>query len=296
MIPSPRRCIVCGGVPSEDTVAGGLALRRCGGCGLAWRRGFPDDAALAALYGDDYFERWGIDSPESRAAVRAMKEASHRPFVEALRAHRTDGRLLDLGCALGFLLGVAREAGFEAYGLDLNEAAVADARREFGDRVHAGRLDDAAFPGVRFDAITLIDVLEHVPDPEALLETLAARLAPDGVIAAVLPDAGSVTARLFGRRWPHYNPEHLFYWSAGNLRTFLEERGWRIRTLRRGILKTYTARYLDHYARQMGRTPPPGLGALGNLRLRLPTGEMLVIAQAPRRESAADQDSTRTIS
>jgi len=280
--PSPRRCIVCGGVPSEAAVARGLALRRCGDCGLAWRRGFPDAPALAALYGDDYLERWGIHSPERRAAVRAMKEASHRPFLAAIARHRPGGRLLDLGCALGFLLGVAREAGFDAYGLDLNAAAVADARREFGDRVHAGPLDDTAFPGVRFDAITLIDVLEHVPDPEALLETLASRLAPEGVIAAVLPDAGSLTARLFGRRWPHYNEEHLFYWSASNLRTFLQERGWRVLALRRGVLKTYTARYLDHYARQMGRTPPPGLRRLGDLRLRIPTGEMLVIAARPK--------------
>lgn len=294
MTQSPPRCIVCGAQPTEVTVAGGWVLRRCGDCGLAWRREFPEAAALAALYGDDYFERWGIDSPATRAEIRAMKEATYRPFLQQIRRHQPGGRLLDLGCALGFLLSVARDAGFDAYGLDLNQSAIADARHEHGERVHAGLLDDAAFPGIRFDVVTLIDVLEHVPDPGTLLDALAARLAPGGLVAAVLPDAGSAVARLFGTRWPHYNAEHLFTWSAASLRRYLAERGWRVRSLRRGVRKTFTARYLDHYARHLGRTPPPGLGLLGGLRLRIPTGEMFVIAQPP--EAQVVYGSKRTTS
>jgi SAM-dependent methyltransferase len=278
---SPLRCIVCGVDASEGFDAGGVALRRCGDCGLAWRRDFPDAADLSALYGDDYFERWGIDAPERLAEVRAMKEATYRTFFDEIRRHRADGRLLDLGCALGFLLGVAREAGFDAHGLDLNESAIAEARSRFGDRVHAGELDAAAFPGRKFDVVTLIDVFEHVPDPDSLLATIAARVAPGGIVAAVLPDAHSRVARLLGRRWPHYNAEHLFYWSAANLRRFLEARSWRVCALRRGLRKTFTARYLDHYARHLGRPLVPGLGLFGSLRLRIPTGEMLVIASPP---------------
>jgi SAM-dependent methyltransferase len=278
---SPQRCIVCGADATPGLRAGGVSLRRCGDCGLAWLREFPDAAGLAALYGEDYFERWGIDAPERLAEVRTMKEATYRAFFDEIRQHRADGRLLDLGCAVGFLLGVAREADFDAYGLDLNEAAVAEARREFGERVHAGKLDADAFPGTKFDVVTLIDVFEHVPDPASLLDTIAARLAPGGVVAAVLPDVDSRIARLLGRRWPHYNAEHLFYWSSGCLHRFLEANGWRVCALRRGVRKTFTARYLDHYARHLGRPLPPGLGLLGSRRLRIPTGEMLVIASRP---------------
>jgi SAM-dependent methyltransferase len=278
---SPARCIACGAEEGVRFRAGGVAIRRCSDCGLAWRTDFPEAAELAALYGDDYFERWGIESPQHLDQVRAMKRASYRAFFRDICANRGNGRLLDVGCALGFLLGVARDLGFDVRGLDLNEAAIAEARREFGDRVHAGPLDERAFPGERFDVVSLIDVLEHVPDPAALLAAIAARLAPGGIAAAVLPDTGSWVHRLLGRRWPHYNAEHLYYWSAPSLTRFLENQGWRLRFLRRGLRKTFTAHYLDRYTRSLGRRPLPGLGALGGLRLRIPTGEMLVIA-SPR--------------
>ena len=275
---SPARCIACGAEAGGRFRAGGVEIRRCTGCGLGWRSAFPEAAELAALYGGDYLERWGIDGPERLAQVRAMKETTYRAFFRDIRAHRSTGRLLDLGCAMGFLLGVARDLGFEVRGLDLNEAAIETARREFGDCVHAGPLDERAFPGERFDVVTLIDVLEHVPDPRSLLAAIRARLDPEGIVAAVLPDAGSVTCRVLGRRWPHYNAEHLYYWSAPCLERFLAREGWRVRAVHRGLRKTFTAHYLDRYARHLGRTLIPGLGALGRLRLRIPTGEMLLIA------------------
>jgi SAM-dependent methyltransferase len=283
---SPTRCIACGAEARNRFRAGGVTVRRCADCGLAWRTDFPEDAEIAALYGDDYFERWGIDAPQRLDQVRAMKRASYRAFFRDICAQRGGGRLLDLGCALGFLLGVARDLGFDVRGLDLNEAAIDEARRDFGDRVHAGPLDQQAFPGERFDVVTLIDVLEHVPDPAALLATIAARLTPGGIAAAVLPDTGSWVHRLLGRRWPHYNPEHLYYWSAASLTHFLEREGWQLRFVRRGLRKTFTAHYLDHYARRLGRPLLPGLGLLGGLRLRIPTGEMLLIA-SPRPASVS---------
>ena len=77
------------------------------------------------------------------------------------------------------------DLGFEVRGLDLNEAAIEAARSEFGDRVHTGPLDEQAFPGERFDVVTLIDVLEHVPDPRSLFAAIRARLDSEGIVAAV---------------------------------------------------------------------------------------------------------------
>lgn len=277
---SPERCPVCGDAPQIRVARPDLRVVRSPGCGLEWQSPFPSDAELAALYDDDYFKRWGVGDETSLERVRAMKAASYRPFLRALREVRPGGRLLDVGCAFGFLLDVAAELDFEPYGLDLSPAAVARARRAHGARVHAGGLDRDAFPGVRFDAITLVDVLEHVPDPADFLARVRERLAPGGALACVLPNVASVVRRVLGARWPHYAREHLWYWTPGGLRRFFATRGFEVVALRTGVRKTYTGTYLHAYASCLGGGFAPLFRLLGPARLRVPTGEMWVIARA----------------
>ena len=255
-----------------------LAVVRSPGCGLEWQQPFPSPERLRALYAGDYFERWGARDPAALARVRAMKHASYRDLVGTLAGLRPGGRLLDLGCAMGFLLEVAERAGFEGWGLDLNPEAVRVSRQGFGDRVAQGELDASAFPGIDFDVVTLIDVLEHVPDPAALLARVHQRLLPGGVLAAVLPNAASFTRRIFGRRWPHYAPEHLFFFTPAALRRQLVAAGFHVREIRTGFRKTYTAEYLEAYAAVTGAWRPPGLRWLGRRQLSVPTGEMLALA------------------
>lgn len=277
---APERCPVCGDLPRPRIDRPALRIVRSPGCGLEWQDPFPDAAELAALYGDDYFARWGLTDDASFARVRAMKIASCRPLLQALRERRPGGRLLDVGCAYGFLLDAARDLGFEAFGLDLSAAAVAHARKAHGARVHLGPLDDDAFPGARFDAVTLVDVLEHVPDPEAFLAQVRARLAPGGTLAAVLPNAASAVRRVLGARWPHYAREHLWYWTPGSLRRFLSAQGFPDLALRTGVRKTFTGTYLHAYARSLGGSFAPAFRLLGSARVRLPTGEMWVLARS----------------
>jgi SAM-dependent methyltransferase len=155
---------------------------------------------------------------------------------------------------------------------------VSIARERFGERVQQGELDSAAFPGISFDVVTLIDVLEHVPDPAASLSRVYERLAPGGVLAAVLPNAASLVHRLLGPRWPHYAPEHLFFWTPRALERQLAAAGFAVHAIRTGLRKTFTGDYLTAYAACTGAWLPPGLGWLGRRTLRLPTGEMLALA------------------
>jgi SAM-dependent methyltransferase len=284
---APARCIVCGDAPRPYLQKAGFSLVRCPGCGLEWRAEFPDAAELASLYGPGYLARWGATDTSEMARVRAMKHASFADFLRDVRSEVRGGRLLDVGCATGFLMEVADADGFEVYGLDRNAEGVALARERFGDRVHCGDLADAPFDGIDFDVVTAIDVFEHVTDPGALLDGIEARLRPGGVLAAVLPNAGSAVRRLLGGRWPHYVAEHLFHWSRGNLERFLTERGWRVQRIRVGVRKTFTGHYLAAYAACAGGWLPPGVGLLGDRRVRVPTGEMLVLA-TPRPPGASE--------
>jgi SAM-dependent methyltransferase len=275
---APERCVACGAEAAPLLQREGLAVVRCRGCRLEWQRPFPSPQQLRALYAGDYFARWGARDPAAFERVRAIKQASGRELLAELARLRPGGRLLDLGCAMGFLLEAAEQAGFQGYGLDLNPEAVEVAKRRFGDRVALGELGDAVFPGVAFDAVAMVDVLEHVPDPAVLLARVRERLAPGGALALLLPNAASLTRRLLGQRWPHYTPEHLFFWNPAALARQLAAAGFEVRGIRTGIRKTYTAEYLVAYAAVTGAWLPPGLGLLGGRQLRVPTGEMLALA------------------
>jgi SAM-dependent methyltransferase len=83
--------------------------------------------------------------------------------------------------------------------------------------------------------VTSWDVLEHLADPLAALERLRRLLRPGGRLFLSTPDAGSLTARLMGRRWHYLDPvQHITVFSRDNLRRALERAGFSV--VRMGVL------------------------------------------------------------
>jgi SAM-dependent methyltransferase len=120
------------------------------------------------------------------------------------------GRLLDLGCAYGFLVVEALESGFRALGVDASRFALAQAARHAAPA--AGRL--VAAHGERLpiadasvDVVTAFDVLEHVPRPELLVAEAARVLRPGGLFVAATPDP-----LLFDRSEPTHVAERPPAW------------------------------------------------------------------------------------
>ncbi|MCH2169413.1 class I SAM-dependent methyltransferase [Myxococcota bacterium] len=275
----PPRCLVCAEKGWPFPVRGEVSLVRCTGCGLEWQHPLPLPGTLESLYGDDYFERWGA-TPAEFESVREMKRDTYSALLDRLKPHRPTGSLLDVGCALGYLVELAGERGYDAFGLDRNAAAIDRAPETLAARLHCGELDGQAFPGKAFDVITLVDVLEHVARPDRLLADCRARLEPGGVLVLIVPNAASFTRSLFRRYWPHYAPEHLYLFGPENLRRLIASSGYVLLDLKTGFRKTLMGSYLVSYATRVGGFVPAGLGRFGDWHLRLPTGEMLIIARA----------------
>ena len=91
----------------------------------------------------------------------------------------------------------------------------------------AGTLAEAAYPAARFHAVFMSDLIEHVPEPMALLEEVHRILAPGGHVVICTPDFASPSARLLGRRWYHRKTEHVIYFTARTLTAALERAGFR---------------------------------------------------------------------
>jgi SAM-dependent methyltransferase len=142
---------------------------------------------------------------------------------------------LDIGAATGMLMEIAEQLGYEAYGVEIGDVSVVTLQNKFGiDRVFHGwfdqmNVDDCG--GIDFfDTVTMVDVLEHVRNPNRTLNQINKVLKKGGRVLCYLPNTSSLAAKLLGSRWEFYCTQHLFSFSAKNLKMLFEKHGFEILT------------------------------------------------------------------
>jgi len=141
-------------------------------------------------------------------------------------ADSSGARAVELGCATGGFLEQLAAAGWQAEGVELVESAAAQARKN-GFNVHTGTLHSAALPSETFDGVFAWMVLEHLPDPRAVLEECHRILRQGGLLAFSVPNVACWEPVIFGRNWYVWEvPRHLQYFSPRCLRTILMESGF----------------------------------------------------------------------
>ncbi len=255
-------CAWCGGCEVRPRwKKDGLGIVACRRCGLVFASPRETRRAAAARYSRrDYFrtDRQLAYGYDDYAAHRDLHEQMFRQGLQRLeRRLPSRGRLLDVGCALGFLLAVARERGFDPEGVDVSEWACERARRLTGLPVHQGTLGELRLPAGSFDALTAFDVVEHVHDPRAFLKEAARLLRPGGWLFLVTPNVSGWSRRLMGRFWFHFKPlEHTYYFDRRTLGRFLEEAGLEVAEVRRNrrrVTPRFVCERLRSYSRGLGR-------------------------------------------
>lgn len=229
------RCPVCGELARHLYDKGGHSVHRCRRCGLGFVGDLPTAEALERFYAAGYYdaasptESGGLGYHTAYTELESGLKRMYGDFLDGvLRRHprKRFARVLDVGCAYGYFLDVARErlAPEELVGLDVTPEARGIAAR--GYTFHAGFIEDVPLPAAHFDLVFLGDAFEHVRDPVRVADRLASVLAPGGVLLLTTVDFDSALARLLGRRWRLMKPpEHLFYWTRRSLECLFGERG-----------------------------------------------------------------------
>ena len=283
-------CEICASTAYEPLFEkAGHQFTRCRDCGLERISPQPTNETLAKIYGEHYYDAWGLGDGEA-SAVETLKKRTFGYVLGKLPPHEVGARLLDCGAATGFLVEVAGTLGFRPYAVELSEfGAQAIAAKIGAEYVHCGEIESASFADAKagdFDVITMCDYIEHVRDPRRTLGHARRLLRPGGVLAITTPDAGSPSRRVLRTGWTHYKLEHLFYFNRRNLDRLLREAGFSSVTFH-PLWKSLTLDYIAHQfevyqhpaltplARALRRIAPSKVRAAP---IPFTTGELLAIA------------------
>lgn len=255
--PTPRvaprpRCALCDcagvvihpGVPDHYFgVPGKWSLKRCENraCGLIWQ----DPMVIAEDLGMAYRNYYTHGAPSSghaglhasvidlrfyrldRWMTRLLRlDAERRNFASSYLEDVTPGSVLDVGCGSGIFADVLQRQGWRVRGSDFDPVAARAATQKYGFPVDVGELSDIAHADASFDAVTARHVIEHVPDPSALLAECWRILKPGGRLVFITPNAASLGHRYFGGRWRGLEqPRHLFLYDVGSMKALFHRAG-----------------------------------------------------------------------
>lgn len=214
-----------------DYTGATVDLVRCAACGFGQPLAMP---ALPDYFGRMYDQRWSYEWIDSEFHSTA-KDAIFREILRDLAARVSGDRtLLDLGAHVGRFIHLAAGDGWKAEGIELNPRTSAYAARATGLPVHRADLRDLAAAGRRYAAVTLIDVLEHIPDPVPALDAVRRVLAPGGWVAVKVPHGPNQLRKelLRARLRPGYRPTvadnlvHVSHFTPRALAQALERAGF----------------------------------------------------------------------
>ena len=210
-----------------------FSLVRCTGCGTFYLNPRPTAAALPQIYASEDYYSYSFAEEGNPMVLKARLARDRQKvdaIVSALVRPASGMTLVDIGAGDGLMLEAFRGAGVppeRLYGTELDERAVANiAKRGFHGILK--RAEELDFPAETFDAVTMIQVIEHVAEPMRLIERLGTMMSKGGVLFMETPNMGAWDRGFFRRRlWGgYYFPRHWTLWDPATMRLMLEKCGF----------------------------------------------------------------------
>lgn len=215
-----RPCPVCGvDEPRELFHKNGGRYVSCADCMMIYLNPVLSDSDLRA-----YYESNTVVQAESHAVERGFYERIYRTGLDQLGE---PGSILDVGCSSGLFLDIAHEDGWLTFGTELNQDELTIARKA-NHFVFEGLIDELP-SDLRFDAITLWDVFEHLKDGGRFLQSARTRLNDGGCLFLQVPNGGSIAARILQEKCNMFDGiEHVNLYTIGSLNLLASRNGWKI--------------------------------------------------------------------
>ena len=209
----------------------------------------PDDKELTRFYESKYYDliRKGGRAPELRRLMaggeegererRWLHETLYTDILYVMNKFSPDKQVLDVGCGVGEFLSFMKDKGWNAVGIEPSQEAAAAAKNK-GLDVRTVTLEEFARTTAKknfktFGVVTLLNVLEHTPHPERVIELAGKILAPGGVICVRVPNDFTqiqleAQKALKKDPWWISPPDHINYFNFRSLQNTLEKLGFEI--------------------------------------------------------------------
>jgi len=185
-----------------------VPLYKCQSCSFVFAQDIPTSDDLK-----EYYKNYGKQQYLSPVTI-----ARYHQWLDQFESYKKTGRILDVGCGVGFFLAEAKKRGWQVYGTEFSDVLV-DICREKGVEMSQGALSAETFRGIEFDVVLSIEVLEHINNPVEEIRYIKQLLRSNGLFFCTTPNFNGISRYWLGDK---YNiiawPEHLGYFTPRTLK------------------------------------------------------------------------------
>lgn len=211
----------------------GYNIVQCNKCNLVYVNPRLTQESITQLYDENYFLGEGFD--KSVQYQNEFDELSNKTDLsnwdvstinELLLTKEQAPKLLDIGCGMGLFLWKAKQVGFDVEGIELSTFA-ADFVRLKGIKVRDKSIYEDKLLENYYDAISMKEVIEHLPDPKTALQNVYDSLKPGGVLFMTTGNYSCPERKLRGKDWFYFMPEgHIYVFSNKTMTNYLKQIGF----------------------------------------------------------------------
>ncbi|MBM77813.1 MAG: hypothetical protein CL846_04970 [Crocinitomicaceae bacterium] len=235
-------CLICKSSILNDLVTFKAAhLTKCKKCNFVFSKKIPSQQELI-----DHYDGYGRNDYLSPITIKRYNE-----LLDEFEKFRKNGKIIDVGCGIGYFLEEAKKRGWEVYGTEYTDEAIKICKRK-GITMQQGKLNPNNYNLEEFDIITSFEVLEHINNPIEELSNFYKILRKGGLVYLTTPNFNSIS-RYYLKS--NYNvityPEHLSYYTPKTIKYLFKKLNFKtlkIETTGISITRIKTSKGLSNQA------------------------------------------------
>ncbi len=214
-----RFCPVCNSDKNKPFIQKhGLGYYKCKKCRLIFANPRPSSKTI-----NERVEMFAAQIPSNQEYLQDRLNFQNER-VNLLKKFIKDGKILDFGCGDGSFVRATKNAGYDALGVEKSRLAADFAKKYYDVDVLSGAISEMKLSSNTFAAITLWDVLEHLPDPVGTCKILVNLLSPNGYLFIFTPHNRGLSAILRRGNWWVFGPnDHLCLFSIQTIKFLIEK-------------------------------------------------------------------------